>query len=165
VTLPSEAHELAELQAQEQRLLFDGFDNEMAWELGSQMVAAARDGDLSVVISISRGGQRVFHAALPGTSPDNDDWVERKSRVVQRFGHSSLYMGTQARMASSTFQDRTGLDPALYAAHGGSFPIAVRRIGVVGTVTVSGLAQLDDHSFVVEQLTLYLGRRQARPGA
>ena len=71
---------------------------------------------LPIVVSITRGGQRLFHAALDGTSPDNDDWVERKSRVVHRFGHSSLYMGTKARAASSTFEERSGLDPARYAA-------------------------------------------------
>jgi uncharacterized protein (UPF0303 family) len=113
------------------------------------------------VVSITRGGQRLFHAALEGTSPDNDDWVERKSRVVRRFGHSSLYMGTKARAAASTFEEQTGLDPAGYAAHGGSFPVTVRRVGVVGSVTVSGLPQLDDHSFVVDQLALFLANRDA----
>ena len=70
-------------------------------------------------------------------------------------------MGTKARAASSTFEDRTGLDPARYAAHGGSFPVTVRRVGVVGSVTVSGLPQLEDHSFVVEQLALFLANRDA----
>ena len=161
MTLPSDAADLAELAAQEQRLVFDEFDNATAWELGVQMVAAAQAASLPVVVSITRAGQRLFHAALAGTSPDNDDWVERKSRVVHRFGHSSLYMGTKARAASSTFEDRTGLDPAQYAAHGGSFPVIVRRVGVVGSVTVSGLPQLDDHRFVVEQLTLFLANRGA----
>jgi uncharacterized protein (UPF0303 family) len=156
VTLPFSAQDLSELEAEEQRLVFDKFDNDTAWKLGSQMVMAAQEGSLPVVISISRGGQRLFHAALPGTSPDNDEWVERKSRVVQRFSHSSLYMGTQARAASSTFEERTGLDPSRYAAHGGSFPIIVRGVGVVGSLTVSGLAQLEDHQFLVDQLGQFI---------
>jgi uncharacterized protein (UPF0303 family) len=57
--------------------------------------------------------------------------------------------------------DAPGLDPARYAAHGGSFPVIVRRVGVVGSVTVSGLPQLEDHSFVVEQITLFLANRDA----
>jgi uncharacterized protein (UPF0303 family) len=159
MTLPSNAEDLAELAAQEQRLVFDEFDNATAWDLGVRLVTAAREASLPVVVSITRGGQRLFHAALEGTSPDNDDWVERKSRVVYRFGHSSLYMGTKARTESSTFEDRTGLDPARYAAHGGSFPVIVRRVGVVGSVTVSGLPQVEDHRFVVEQLTSFLADR------
>jgi uncharacterized protein (UPF0303 family) len=162
MTLPSDAQELAELAAQEQRLVFDDFDNATAWDLGVQLVTAARKASLPVVVSITRGGQRLFHAALEGTSPDNDDWVERKSRVVHRFGHSSLYLGAKARAAGSTFEDRTGLDPARYAAHGGSFPVIVRRVGVVGSVTVSGLPQLEDHAFVVEQITSFLANRGAK---
>jgi uncharacterized protein (UPF0303 family) len=163
MTLPADAQDLAELAAQEQRLVFDEFDNATAWDLGVQLVTAAREAALPVVVSITRGGQRLFHAALEGTSPDNDDWVERKSRVVHRFGHSSLYMGTNARAASSTFEERTGLDPARYAAHGGSFPVSVRGVGVIGSVTVSGLPQVEDHRFVVEQLTVFLARRGSSP--
>ncbi|MFD0330409.1 heme-binding protein [Streptacidiphilus monticola] len=51
------------------------------------------------------------------------------------------------------------LDPARYAAHGGSFPLLVRGTGPVGTVTVSGLPQLDDHLFVVECLRRFLTER------
>ena len=112
MTLPSDGQDLAELAAQEQRLVFDYFDNATAWDLGVQLVTAAREASLPVVVSITRGGQRLFHAALEGTSPDNDDWVERKSRVVLRFGHSSLYVGTKARAAGSTFEDGRGVRSA-----------------------------------------------------
>ncbi|MGM7668264.1 heme-binding protein [Microbacterium sp. A93] len=48
-------------------------------------------------------------------------------------------------------------DGALYAAHGGSFPATVSGTGVVGSITVSGLAQADDHALVVEALEQHLG--------
>jgi len=158
VTLPDTAEDLAALAADEERLAFDRFDHETAWALGSHLVAAARDAALPVVVSISRGGQRLFHAALPGTSPDNDAWVDRKARTVLRYGHSSLYVGTQARAAGSTFEERSRLDPDAYAAHGGSFPLTVRGAGVIGTITVSGLPQLEDHRFLVTELAAFLGR-------
>jgi uncharacterized protein (UPF0303 family) len=41
-------------------------------------------------------------------------------------------------------------------AHGGAFPVIVHRVGMVGTVAVSGLPQADDHALVVEGLTRYL---------
>ena len=43
-----------------------------------------------------------------------------------------------------------------FAAHGGSFPIVVKGTGQVGTITVSGLAGVDDHALVVRALTWYL---------
>jgi len=147
---------LAELSQQEQALQFDAFTNDHAWALGSAFVAEARPRDLPVVIQISRSGQVLFHAALPGTTPDNDTWIARKSRVVMRFGHSSLYVGQQARDAGTTFEERFGLSIDEYAAHGGAFPLTVRNVGVVGVIAVSGLPQIEDHKLVVQVLRDHL---------
>jgi uncharacterized protein (UPF0303 family) len=153
----SQAPTLDEIAEQERTLQFVRFTNDDAWALGSAFVAAARAGDLAVVIDISRAGQQLFHAALPGTSPDNDTWIERKGRVVTRFGHSSLYLGQQCRDAGTTFEERFGLPLAEYAAHGGGFPVIVRDVGVVGVIAVSGLPQLLDHQLIVDVLRDYLG--------
>src|SRR3954464_14011583 len=66
------------------------FDVDDAWRLGTTLAERCRGQGLPVTISIHLGEQRVFHAALPGTSADNDAWVDRKSRVVRRFACSSL---------------------------------------------------------------------------
>jgi uncharacterized protein (UPF0303 family) len=145
-----------QLAAQEERLQFDRFDNETALALGQHLLAAARERALPVVISVRRNGQRLFHAALPGTSADNDAWIERKSRVVDRYGHSSFHVGTSHRESGTVFEEQSRLDPDLYAAHGGVFPVIVRGVGPVGTVGVSGLPQAEDHAFVVDQLTSFL---------
>ncbi|MFF1609425.1 heme-degrading domain-containing protein [Amycolatopsis sp. NPDC058278] len=152
----TEADRLAQLAEQEERLQFTKFDNETALALGQQLLTAARDRGLPVTISIRRNGQRLFHAALPGTSADNDAWIDRKSRVVDRYGHSSFFIGTQFRAKGGSFEEHSRLDLDLYAAHGGVFPVLVRGVGPVGTVGVSGLPQADDHAFVVEQLELFL---------
>jgi uncharacterized protein (UPF0303 family) len=145
-----------ELAAQEELLQFDRFDNETALALGQHLLSAARERALPVVISVRRNGQRLFHAALPGTAADNDAWIDRKSRVVDRYGHSSYYVGMLHRESGTTFEEQARLDPDLYAAHGGVFPVIVRNVGPVGTVGVSGLPQAEDHAFVVEQLTSFL---------
>ena len=49
------------------------------------------------------------------------------------------------------------MEPRLYAAHRGAFPIRIRDVGVIGTVTVSGLPQADDHAFVTEMIGSFLG--------
>ncbi|MFJ4105012.1 heme-degrading domain-containing protein [Amycolatopsis japonica] len=146
---------LAVLAAQEERLVFRWFDNETALELGAHLLAAAQDRTLPVTVSVRRG-QRLFHAALPGTSADNDAWIDRKSRVVDRYGHSSFFVGEQFRAKGTTFEAGSRLNPDLYAAHGGVFPVIVEGVGPVGTVGVSGLPQADDHAFVVEQLEIFL---------
>ncbi|MEU7789387.1 heme-degrading domain-containing protein [Amycolatopsis sp. NPDC049159] len=152
----TEADALAQLAEQEERLQFTKFDNETALALGQQLLTAARDRGLPVTISVRRNGQRLFHAALPGTSADNDAWIDRKSRVVDRYGHSSFLVGTQFRAKGGSFEEDSRLDPDEYAAHGGVFPVLVRDVGPVGTVGVSGLPQAEDHAFVVEQLELFL---------
>ena len=148
----------ARLEEQEHRLQLDTFDNDDAWRLGCLLVELARERGHAVAIDVRRGDHQLFHCALPGATPDNDSWIERKIRVVRRFEHSSFLIGQRARDKGTTFEAAAPhLDPALYAAHGGCFPIRVRGVGVVGTVTVSGLPQLEDHALVVEALEGFLG--------
>jgi uncharacterized protein (UPF0303 family) len=149
---------LAELAAEEAELQLPAFSSDDAWALGSALVATARERELPVAVDISRNGHQLFHAALAGTSPDNDDWLARKSRVVRRFGHSSLYVGQRSRENGTTAEAEFSLDPARYAAHGGAFPLLVRGVGPVGVVAVSGLPQVDDHRMVVAALRAHLAR-------
>jgi len=148
---------LDELLAQEDSLVFTGFTHDDAWALGSLLVELARERDLPVAIDIRRGDQQLFHHARPGTVPDNGTWIERKNNVVRRFGHSSLLIGQRHRDRGTTFEDATGLPRDTYAAHGGAFPIRIADAGVIGTVTVSGLPQVEDHALVVEALRRFLG--------
>jgi len=143
---------LADLAAEEEELQFSRFTNDDAWELGSTLVAAGRAEGLPIAVEISRNHHRLFHVALTGTSPDNSSWIERKTRVVNRFGHSSLYVRQASLEKGTTFEEEYDLDPALYAAHGGAVPIIVRSVGPVGVAVVSGLPQFDDHRMVVAAL-------------
>jgi uncharacterized protein (UPF0303 family) len=147
---------LAELAAEEQELRLPGLTNEDAWALGCALVAAARAAGAPVAVRITRNGHRLFSAALTGATPDNEAWIDRKTRVVDRFGHSSLYVGQASRERGTTFEEQFGLDPARYAAHGGAFPLLVRSVGPVGSVAVSGLPQVEDHRMVVAALRAHL---------
>ena len=147
---------VAELAAEEAELQFTSFTNDDAWELGTALAAVARRQGAPVAIDISRNRHALFHVALPGATPDNDAWIRRKTRVVNRFGHSSLYVRQAAVEAGTTFEAEYGLDPLRYAAHGGAFPVIVRSVGPVGVVVVSGLPQLEDHRLVVSALRAHL---------
>ena len=153
---PQSDPDLASLLAEEDRLVFPAFDHHTAWELGSAVRAQALADGLPVVISIRRNGQRLFHAALPGTVADNDSWIDRKSAVVDRYGHSSYYIGCRHRAEGGDFETDTRLDVHRYAAHGGAFPIMVRGTGPIGVIAVSGLPQAEDHQFVVAALERFL---------
>ena len=147
---------LESLAEEENTLQFDSFTNETALALGLRFIETAKQQNKSVTIDICRNGQQLFHYAMPGTALDNDEWIKRKNRVVNRFGHSSFYMGTSYKMRQTTIQEKALLNPRKYAPHGGAFPIIIKNVGVVGTVTVSGLPQEEDHRLVVGVLKTYL---------
>src|SRR4051794_9642735 len=125
---------VAELAAEERDLQFASFTNDDAWGLGSALVAVARRDGLPVAVEITRNHHRLFHAALPGATPDNDSWIDRKTNVVNRFGHSSLHVRQASIERGTTFEEEFALDPREYAAHGGAFPVLVRSVGPVGVV-------------------------------
>jgi uncharacterized protein (UPF0303 family) len=148
---------IASLEVQEEQLVFTGFSNTDAWRLGSAMVTAAIERALPVTIDIRRHGQQLFHVALPGTTAENDSWIERKVNVVNRFAAASYLVGRRLAARGVALDEELGVEPRLFAAHGGAFPIRIRDVGVVGTVTVSGLPQADDHAFVTEMIGAFLG--------
>jgi uncharacterized protein (UPF0303 family) len=144
------------LRQQEEELQFRNFDNDTALRLGMRIVEVARFGRKAITVDIVRNGQQLFHCALAGTAPDNDEWLRRKRNVVTRFGHSSYYMGTHYRARGTTFEAAARVDPNDYAAHGGAFPVIVKGTGVVGTIAVSGLPQIEDHELLVGVLREFL---------
>ena len=150
---------LKQLLQEEETLQFTSFNENDAWKIGNQIVSESMDKDLPITIDITRGTHQVFHASLPGTSADNDEWVKRKVRVVYRFGHSSFYMGQYLKSIKKTIEEVYLLDEGQYAPHGGSFPIIIKNTGVIGTITVSGLAQEEDHKIVIQAIKDYLGEK------
>ncbi len=151
---------LTKLLQEEHDLQFMTFNELTAWKLGSQLVELATDKGLAVTIDITRGEHQLFHASLPGTSADNDEWVKRKVRLVYRFGHSSFYMGQLLKSKGKRIEDSYLIPESLYAPHGGCFPVIVKGTGMVGTVTVSGLPQEEDHQLVVQAIREFLAKEQ-----
>jgi uncharacterized protein (UPF0303 family) len=149
---------IAELEAQKARIVFDSFSYDDAWELGLIIRDLATSRGLGIAIDVTKGDQQVFRSALDGTTPDNDDWIARKIRTVKRFGESSFLVGRRHASAGTDFNEKTGLPFTQFVAHGGCVPIVVRKVGPVGTVTVSGLPQADDHALAIEALEILLGR-------
>lgn len=147
---------LKELLVQEDELQFDYFNEQTAWDLGCLFVEKAKAGQLPVTIDISRFDHQLFHCAQPGTSADNDNWIRRKRNLVHRKQHSSFYFGQLLNSRNTTIEKAFYLPEEEYAPHGGCFPILIKNTGMIGTITVSGLPQEEDHKLVVETIREFL---------
>ncbi len=148
-----------EIAAQEQELVFGQFTEKDAWALGCLIVEEAERRNARVAIDIRRPNQILFHAALEGATPDNDEWIRRKSNVVFRFGKASLAVGVTLALANTTIDQKYFVSPQEFSPHGGAFPIRVRGCGIVACATVSGLPQEEDHALVVACIRRFLATR------
>lgn len=145
----------AQLEQEEKDLSLNTFSNEDAINLGQELLKIALIKKAPVIVQVRKLDQILFHAALSGSTPENDWWINRKVRVVEKFNHSSLYVRVSFEEKNQTFEENSGLDNELYAAHGGGFPIFVNS-QIVGIACVSGLPQVEDHQMLVQGLKNFL---------
>lgn len=128
---------------------------DVVWRIATLAKERAQALSKPIVIDITASsGQVFFHLATKdGTIVDNDYWVNRKKKTVLRFGKSSFYMGRKCKVRGGGISDILNVDDKEYAVHGGSVPIRLTNIdGLWGALTISGLAQIDDHKFALNLL-------------
>lgn len=147
--------QIKELEEQEKHLQFQEFTSETALKIGMSLIERAKTENKTIIIDITRHDHQLFHYAFEGTPPDNDKWVLRKNRVVNLFNISSLLFRLKLESSGSSLEARK-LNPDECAATGGAFPIIIRNVGVVGTITISGLEDTEDHALVVWAINKYL---------
>lgn len=139
----------------ERELQFDAFTNDMALELGLLLVKMCREQGHALTIDITKSGQQIFHYSFEGTLPDNDEWVIRKNRIVNRLHHCSYYTQLYMEQEGKSIDERYHISAYEFSPYGGAFPIGIKNVGVVGTITVSGLPPADDHEFVAAGIRAY----------
>src|SRR5665647_3206023 len=120
---------LKDIKKQEEMIQFTEFTNETALHLGMMLIEKAKKEKLSMTIDITRNGHQLFHYAFEGTSPDNDEWIIRKNRVVNRFGTSSLFIGTTLKLLEKTIEEKYLISSKEYCPYGGAFPIIIKNVG------------------------------------
>ena len=150
------AEQLETLTRQEQELQFTAFTSDTALALGLKVIEIVRQRGKVVTVNITVNGKVLFHHAMQGAAADQADWIRRKNNVVERFGRSSFFVGIDHKHRGVAFDEIKYLPPQDYTAHGGAFPIVIKNVGLIGTVTVSGLRQADDHAIAVEALRAVL---------
>ena len=67
-------------------------------------------------------------------------------------------MGQMLKSKGKRIEESYLIPESEYAAHGGCFPIIVKGTGMVGTITVSGLPQEEDHKLVVQSIRAFLAK-------
>ena len=149
--------DLALIAAQEKALTFQEFDEGTALKLGLAIRDEAERRGFAVAIDIRFAHRQLFFFAMPGTGPDNIEWIRRKVNTCLRFQKPSYAVGRGWAARGIGPSVERGLDPMDYVGAGGAFPIRLKGTGVVGTVTVSGVPERDDHMLVVRGIAAVLG--------
>lgn len=144
------------IEGQELLLQFSSFDNSTAWLLGNSLKQYCESKNLAVAIEVRLCRETVFFYLMPGASGNNSDWARRKRNSTELHQKSSYAIGLSLEVGE-TLEKLSGLPLRDYAHHGGSFPIRVRGAGVVGSVTISGLPQREDHNVVVKVISELIG--------
>lgn len=147
---------------QEAALVFEMFDEAVAFEIGSAIRARALRENLPIIVDIRTFDRPLFYAAMPGSNASNPDWARRKINVVKRYLRSTYRLVLEQQRPDRTFKVGEGLDIAEYVLAGGGFPVTVKGAGVIGVIAVSGLPEREDHNVVVDALCDHLGADRAR---
>ena len=142
---------------QESKLVFDRFDEDVAYEIGSLIRDAGKGIDKGLVAGVFTWDRTLFWGATAGSTSTNWSWATRKVGLVKIMFKSSyrvvLERGDKPRM----LEPQWGMDLSQYAIAGGAFPVRVKNVGIIGAVAVSGLHERDDHEFARSAIAQVLG--------
>ena len=130
-----------------------------AVEIGEIAKSLGVQRSLPIAVEVRVGDWIVYHASLPGSSPENDWWIGRKARVVKLKQHSTMYERVLAEEQGIDWHKENNLLDETHAIHGGGLPLITKDDGYVGVLIISGLPQVDDHLLGVEVLTEFLARK------
>lgn len=140
--------QIEKLKAEQKTVDFDTFNEDIAWEIGRRIREKAAVAHYPISIRIEACDRVLFAASMPGAGPINDAWARRKSNTARRFNKSSYEMAVYTRLKGYDLCSRYGLEPLEYAGSGGAVPIILNGM-TIGAITVSGLAENEDHDLVV----------------
>ena len=149
----------AGLLAEKQMLLLPSLTNSDAIEIGHIATSLGAGRSLPLAVEVRIGDWIVYHASLPGSTPENDWWIGRKAKVVNLKKHSTIYERVLAEEQGIDWHKENNLLDETHAIHGGGLPLITKDDGFVGVLIISGLPQVDDHLLGVEVLTEFLARR------
>jgi len=149
----------AVLLEEEMRLTLPSLTVTDALEIGEIAKLFGQDRSLPIAVEVRLGDWIIYHASLPGSTAENQWWIDRKARVVLLKHHSTIYERVSAEESGVDWHKENGLLDETHAIHGGGLPLITKGDGFVGVLLISGLPQVEDHLLGVEVLTEFLARK------
>jgi uncharacterized protein (UPF0303 family) len=147
------------LLKEEQLLTLPKLDVVDALEIGQIASSFGTEHGLPIAVEVRVGDWIVYHASLPGSTVENQGWIDRKARVVMLKQHSTLFERVSAQERGVDWFKENNLTDATHAIHGGGLPLITQGDGFVGVLLISGLPQIEDHLLGVKVLTEFLARK------
>ncbi len=149
----------SELLQEELLLTLPKLDVADAMEIGEIAKSFGTQRGLPIAVEVRIGNWIIYHASLPGSTGENQWWIDRKARVVLLKHHSTIYERVSAEERGVDWHEENNLLDETHAIHGGGLPLITKNEGFVGVLLISGLPQVDDHLLGVEILTEFLARK------
>ena len=144
------------VKKQEECLVFDHFDEDKALEIGLDMIElAVKKYRKAAAVRIVMDATTVFAYKMPGTSCENDWWMDRKLAFSQYTGVSSLrgYLEEQMGERDNTWEKREGN----LAICGGCIPVRMKDGSpVFAYLLVSGMEHYEDHQLAADAAAKFL---------
>ena len=147
------------LLREEQLLKLPNLDIASAIEIGEIAKSFGVIRDLPIAVEVRLGDWIIYHASLPGSTVENQWWIDRKARVVTLKKHSTMFERVSAEERCVDWHKENNLLDETHAIHGGGLPLITKDQGFVGVLLISGLPQVKDHLLGVEVLTEFLARK------
>ena len=148
-----------QLLGEEQFFTFDNLTPENALEIGEIAKSLGVLKSLPIAVEVRLGDWIIYHASLPGSTVENQGWIDRKARVVMLKHHSTMYERVNAQERGIDWHKENNLLDETHAIHGGGLPLITKDQGFVGVLLISGLPQVEDHLLGVKVLTEFLARK------
>ena len=148
-----------QLQMEEKLLVLPELTNMDGLQIGEIAKSIGEARNLPIAVQIRLGDWIIYHASIPGSTIENQGWIDRKARTVMLKHHSTLYERVSAQERGVDWHKENNLPDETHAIHGGGLPLITKNEGFVGVLLISGLPQVEDHLLGVEVLTEFLARK------
>ena len=149
----------SKLLQEEEFLLLPSLEVDDALEIGEIAKSLGVLRSLPIAVEVRIGDWVIYHASLPGSTTENQSWIDRKARVVLLKHHSTLFERVSAEERGIDWHKENNVEDETHAIHGGGLPLITKDEGFKGVLLISGLPQVEDHLLGVEVLTEFLARK------